>query len=63
MAPEPQAHAAMGLAPERERLSALGLSTAVISTIQSARAPSTSVSLRAFDGAYIDHSECESALY
>ena len=41
MAPEPQAHAAMGLAPEQEHLSALGLSTAVISTIQSARAPST----------------------
>ncbi len=25
MAPEPQAHAAMGLTPERERLSALGI--------------------------------------
>ncbi len=41
LASEPQTHAVMGLAPERERLSALGLSTAVISTIQSARAPST----------------------
>ncbi|XP_058879441.1 uncharacterized protein LOC131737040, partial [Acipenser ruthenus] len=41
LASEPQTHAVVGLAPERERLSALGLSTAVISTIQSARAPST----------------------